>query len=378
VRGAARRALRRGYLSLRRRAPLSGRLLDAPPIVQLRERLARTMDADDVLEIVRTLAGRGITVWLAGGWGVDALLGEQTRRHADLDLCVDAVEERHALDVLHGLGFEVVDELAEAGRWLPRRIIARDLLGRTIDLLSVEQSDRGDVARDDEPVRLEADGVTIGRVADQEIPCLSAALQVRLHSGYQPRPIDREDVERLCQRYSVPLPPAYRYPSRVSSTPASAVVIPVPAAAGIVGRWSASEDTPPAHITVLSPFIPVGELDKATIAALGEVVSAQPRFSFRLEGLGRFPGVLYLAPEPADPFAQLTTAVWRRWPEMPPYGGAFEEIVPHLTVVEGRLADDIEDELKPLLPITASASEVWVIGPDPRGGWRTLARCPLG
>jgi lincosamide nucleotidyltransferase A/C/D/E len=38
------------------------------------------MTAADILRVIRALEDRDITVWRSdGGWGVDALLGEQTR-----------------------------------------------------------------------------------------------------------------------------------------------------------------------------------------------------------------------------------------------------------------------------------------------------------
>lgn len=49
---------------------------------------------------------RGITVWLSdGGWGVDALLGEQTRPHNDLDLVVSLDGIPALRDVLGEQGF---------------------------------------------------------------------------------------------------------------------------------------------------------------------------------------------------------------------------------------------------------------------------------
>ena len=46
------------------------------------------MTADDVLHVVRIVREAGVTVWLDGGWGIDALLGAQFRRHEDLDVVV--------------------------------------------------------------------------------------------------------------------------------------------------------------------------------------------------------------------------------------------------------------------------------------------------
>jgi lincosamide nucleotidyltransferase A/C/D/E len=47
-----------------------------------------TMTAADVVEILGWLRAASADVWLDGGWGVDALVGEQTREHKDLDLIV--------------------------------------------------------------------------------------------------------------------------------------------------------------------------------------------------------------------------------------------------------------------------------------------------
>ena len=46
------------------------------------------MTASDVLAILDRLDAAGIAWWVDGGWGVDALLGEQTRPHHDLDFAV--------------------------------------------------------------------------------------------------------------------------------------------------------------------------------------------------------------------------------------------------------------------------------------------------
>src|ERR1700730_17340017 len=50
------------------------------------------MTSADVIDIYATLGGLGIQIWIDGGWGVDALLGRQTRPHKDLDI---ALEDQH-------------------------------------------------------------------------------------------------------------------------------------------------------------------------------------------------------------------------------------------------------------------------------------------
>ena len=52
------------------------------------EREERLTDAD-VLRVLEALDGYASRIWIDGGWGVDALVGEQTRDRTDLDLAVD-------------------------------------------------------------------------------------------------------------------------------------------------------------------------------------------------------------------------------------------------------------------------------------------------
>ncbi|HEX9447458.1 MAG TPA: 2'-5' RNA ligase family protein, partial [Dongiaceae bacterium] len=42
--------------------------------------------------------------------------------------------------------------------------------------------------------------------------------------------------------------------------------------------------------------------------------------------------LLYLAPDPDEPFRRLTLAIWKLLPDHPPYDGKHPEIAPHLTV----------------------------------------------
>src|SRR5438552_14483233 len=46
------------------------------------------MDARDVVDLLDFCEQGGLEVYVDGGWAVDALLGEQTRRHDDLDIAL--------------------------------------------------------------------------------------------------------------------------------------------------------------------------------------------------------------------------------------------------------------------------------------------------
>ncbi|HSP55104.1 MAG TPA: hypothetical protein VLS25_05900 [Dehalococcoidia bacterium] len=63
------------------------------------------MTAGDVVRVLDALAEAGTTVWLDGGWGVDALLGEETREHDDLDLVVSAEHLNRAASEVAAVGY---------------------------------------------------------------------------------------------------------------------------------------------------------------------------------------------------------------------------------------------------------------------------------
>jgi 2'-5' RNA ligase len=120
----------------------------------------------------------------------------------------------------------------------------------------------------------------------------------------------------------------------------------------------------PAHVTILAPFLDGRRIDASVISGLRTLFASQGAFAIRFARCGRFPGVLYLAPEPAEPLVALTGAVAGEWPEAPPYGGQFSEVIPHLTVVHGRdeaTVDAIEPKLAAGLPILASVEAVHLI-----------------
>ena len=90
------------------------------------------MQSDEVRRVLDRLAAEDIVVWVDGGWGIDALLEEQTRDHSDLDLVVDRAAVATIKSGLRAEGFEVVRD------WLPTAIAFEHPDGRAIDLHPVE------------------------------------------------------------------------------------------------------------------------------------------------------------------------------------------------------------------------------------------------
>jgi lincosamide nucleotidyltransferase A/C/D/E len=163
------------------------------------------MRSDEVLAVLGRLAAEGITAWLDGGWGVDALLEEQTREHADLDLVIDRGAVDRLRSSLAADGFEVIRD------WLPTAVALCHADGREIDLHPVEMTDDGggDQIQLDGVKRWHYDPPTIGRIAGCPVPCSTVATQIRSHLGYDPDDVDVADMEALARRFGCSLPPPY-------------------------------------------------------------------------------------------------------------------------------------------------------------------------
>ncbi len=159
-----------------------------------------------MLKILETLDASEIPYLVAGGWGVDALLGHQTRRHRDLDLVLPSfeVDEPRALRALAALGFERTSQ-RPAGIWMPIQSLVVDRAGHQIELLSIDL-DRigGSLAPEDGHVEdaREAPHVDVagtGKIDGHRVPCLSLEVQLLAHSGYEARTSDRRDIEELME-----------------------------------------------------------------------------------------------------------------------------------------------------------------------------------
>jgi 2'-5' RNA ligase len=166
--------------------------------------------------------------------------------------------------------------------------------------------------------------------------------------------------------------------------PTSAVIVRVPVPRPLDRlrkQWDrAARLGVPAHVTVLYPFVDPGELTLDIRRELTSVAAHHEPFRVRFERVGRWPAVVFLAPDPAEPLARLTHELAERFPDYPPYGGAFDEVVPHLTVTENAEAplDAIAREADEVLPFEHAVTSLAVLVETPDGRWHGHWRLPLG
>ena len=165
----------------------------------------------------------------------------------------------------------------------------------------------------------------------------------------------------------------------------SAVIVRarLPAALERVRRDEAWRSQPglPAHATLLYPFVAPERLDAAVRRDLAAVAARHGPFPYRLTGPQRWPGVVYAAVDPPEPFVALQASLGAAFPDFPIYGpDARFTYVPHVTIVEGGAGDGarLASATRGRLSLSARATHLEVIVRVAGLGWRTLWRIPLG
>jgi lincosamide nucleotidyltransferase A/C/D/E len=181
--------------------------------------------AEDVVDLYSGLLEQGVQLWVDGGWGVDALLGRQTRSHKDLDAIV-AFEHLPALArFLSERGFSL-KLIWENNRWAhcpePPALVGRehpaveaatafvleDDSGRELDfhVVRFDEYGRGMPAWNSDFVFPPEAFAGLGTVGGTGVRCLSAETQMRTHTGYVLKESDVHDLRLLHDRFGIDYP----------------------------------------------------------------------------------------------------------------------------------------------------------------------------
>lgn len=151
------------------------------------------MDVSEVERVLDCLEEASIGYWVVGGWGVDALVGHQTREHRDLDLAIDAEDWDRCLAEARALGYQVETD------WWPIRVELASPRG-WVDLHPVRFDGSGDgVQAGPEGTTYDypRQHLTTGSLNGRAVRCVSIPWQIKVHQGYEPRPQDLHDLEVL-------------------------------------------------------------------------------------------------------------------------------------------------------------------------------------
>jgi lincosamide nucleotidyltransferase A/C/D/E len=161
------------------------------------------MSADVIVQLLQLFEQHGIKVVVDGGWGVDALLGKQTRLHADLDIALEHkdVPKLRALLEAHGYKNVPRDDTRDCN------FVMGDELGHEVDFHSYSFDAHGTLIFG---VEYPLDSLTgTGVIQGYSVTCISVEWMVKFHSGYELDENDYHDVSALCERFGIALPAEY-------------------------------------------------------------------------------------------------------------------------------------------------------------------------
>lgn len=162
------------------------------------------MQAAEVLELLAHWEDASIDVVIDGGWGVDALLGCQTRIHADLDIALD---ERHLArfrGVMVDRGYQDVSTVDASAA----NFVMQDSGGRRVDLHVYSFDDGQEVSRGVAYPREALSGR--GSIRGRDVRCISPQAAVLFRTRYVPAAKDVADVQALCAAFAIPVPTSYQ------------------------------------------------------------------------------------------------------------------------------------------------------------------------
>ena len=161
------------------------------------------MSGDVVIQLLRLVEQHGIEVVVDGGWGVDALLGEQTRLHGDLDIALKHKDVPKLRALLEARGYRDVprDDTRDCN------FVMGDEQGHEVDFHSYTFDAHGKLVFG---VEYPFDSLTgTGSIQGYPVKCITAEWMVKFHTGYELDENDFRDVSALCKRFGIALPAEY-------------------------------------------------------------------------------------------------------------------------------------------------------------------------
>ena len=190
---------------------VEGRWEDMKPSERFEPKSDEEMSADAVVQLLQLFEQHGIEVVVDGGWGVDALLGEQTRFHADLDIALEHKDVPKLRALLEARGYKDVprDDTRDCN------FVMGDEQGHEVDFHSYTFDAQGTLVFG---VEYPFDSLTgTGAIQGYSVKCISAQWMVKFHSGYELDENDYHDVSALCERFGMALPAEYERFTRESA-----------------------------------------------------------------------------------------------------------------------------------------------------------------
>lgn len=162
------------------------------------------MRAKDVIELYKLLEENDIKVWIDGGWGIDALLGKQTRQHKDLDIAMYHKDKPKLRKLLEERGYKDI-ERDDTSDW---NFVLGD--GKNeVDVHTFVFDEKGNNIYGTAYPKASLTGT--GTINGLKVNCIPPQWVVKLHAEatYQPKLKDIRDVNALCDKFGLKPPENY-------------------------------------------------------------------------------------------------------------------------------------------------------------------------
>lgn len=161
------------------------------------------MSGEAAIQLLQLFARQNINVVVDGGWGVDALLGRQTRLHADLDIAVEHkdVPQLRSLLAAHGYTDVPRNDTQDCN------FVMGDDSGHEVDFHSYTFDAQGKLLFG---VAYPPASLTgSGSIQQYPVTCITPEWAVKFHSGYELDANDYRDISALCEHFGIALPAEY-------------------------------------------------------------------------------------------------------------------------------------------------------------------------
>ena len=158
------------------------------------------MTADNVLDIYTWLKENEITIWIDGGWSVDALISKQTREHDDLDIAVNRKDNGKLHKLLENNGY-TEEKRFDSSEFM--YVMACES-GISIDIHVFEYDQDGNNTYGIEYPYGSLTGT--GTINRQEVNCIDPTFMLQFKTGYEPKEKDLMDIRALCEKYGFEYP----------------------------------------------------------------------------------------------------------------------------------------------------------------------------
>jgi len=168
--------------------------------------VAQEITLEDMHRYLDLFAELDLEIWIDGGWGVDALLGERSRHHEDLDFLIEKSDSDRLVKAIRQLGFEDV----HTDDHRPWNFVMGTASGKNFDFHVIEQLSDGNYryGSTDDPIHVTAESIdATGTIGGRSVRCPTAAFQINSHSGYTLKQQDIDDVTALSEKFGIPLLP---------------------------------------------------------------------------------------------------------------------------------------------------------------------------